>query len=100
MSHGSQRPDFGGFVTCPPPGRREPPDPRPKSGIRRPRRHQPPRQNATPARRYARKLLPFAQPPRLGSAHMALVVNVPMNTMLADLDETLQTLLKRELEHH
>ena len=31
---------------------------------------------------------------------MSLVVNVPLNTMLADLDETLQTLLKRELEAH
>jgi hypothetical protein len=31
---------------------------------------------------------------------MALVVNVPLNTMLADLDETLQTMLKRELERH
>jgi uncharacterized protein DUF4255 len=31
---------------------------------------------------------------------MALVVSVPLNTMLADLDETLRTLLKRELERH
>jgi hypothetical protein len=31
---------------------------------------------------------------------MALVVDVPLNTMLADLDETLRTLLKRELERH
>ncbi len=31
---------------------------------------------------------------------MSLVVNVPLNTMLADLDETLETLLKRELEVH
>jgi Pvc16 N-terminal domain/Carboxypeptidase regulatory-like domain len=31
---------------------------------------------------------------------MALVVNVPLNTMLADLDETLRVLLKRELERH
>jgi hypothetical protein len=31
---------------------------------------------------------------------MALVVNVPLNTMLADLDETLRTLLRRELERH
>jgi hypothetical protein len=31
---------------------------------------------------------------------MALVVTVPLNTMLADLDETLRTLLKRELEGH
>lgn len=31
---------------------------------------------------------------------MALVVNVPLNTMLADLDETLQVLLKSELESH
>jgi hypothetical protein len=31
---------------------------------------------------------------------MALVVQVPLNTMLADLDETLQTMLKRELEQH
>ena len=31
---------------------------------------------------------------------MALVVNVPLNTMLADLDESLQTMLKRELEQH
>lgn len=31
---------------------------------------------------------------------MALVVNVPLNTMLADLDETLETLLKRELAGH
>lgn len=31
---------------------------------------------------------------------MALVVTVPLNTMLADLDETLRTLLKRELEAH
>ena len=31
---------------------------------------------------------------------MALVVSVPLNTMLADLDETLRSLLKRELERH
>jgi uncharacterized protein DUF4255 len=31
---------------------------------------------------------------------MALVVNVPLNTMLADLDETLRSLLRRELERH
>jgi hypothetical protein len=31
---------------------------------------------------------------------MALVVTVPLNTMLADLDETLRSLLKRELERH
>jgi Pvc16 N-terminal domain len=31
---------------------------------------------------------------------MALIVDVPLNTMLADLDETLRTLLKRELERH
>jgi hypothetical protein len=31
---------------------------------------------------------------------MALVVTVPLNTMLADLDETLRSLLKRELEGH
>jgi Pvc16 N-terminal domain/Carboxypeptidase regulatory-like domain len=31
---------------------------------------------------------------------MALVVAVPLNTMLADLDETLRSLLKRELERH
>jgi hypothetical protein len=31
---------------------------------------------------------------------MALVVDVPLNTMLADLDETLRTLLRRELERH
>ena len=31
---------------------------------------------------------------------MALVVAVPLNTMLADLDETLRALLKRELERH
>src|SRR5215208_6605388 len=31
---------------------------------------------------------------------MALVVNVPLNTMLADLDETLRTLLRRESERH
>jgi hypothetical protein len=31
---------------------------------------------------------------------MALVVHVPLNTMLADLDETLRALLRRELEHH
>jgi hypothetical protein len=31
---------------------------------------------------------------------MGLVVAVPLNTMLADLDETLRTLLKRELERH
>jgi hypothetical protein len=31
---------------------------------------------------------------------MALVVNVPLNTMLADLDETLQTMLKQQLEQH
>jgi hypothetical protein len=31
---------------------------------------------------------------------MALVVSVPLNTMLADLDETLRALLKRELERH
>lgn len=31
---------------------------------------------------------------------MTLVVNVPLNTMLADLDETLQALLKSELETH
>ena len=31
---------------------------------------------------------------------MPLVVDVPLNTMLADLDETLRTLLQRELGHH
>jgi Pvc16 N-terminal domain len=31
---------------------------------------------------------------------MALVVDVPLNTMLADLDETLRALLRRELERH
>jgi Pvc16 N-terminal domain/Carboxypeptidase regulatory-like domain len=31
---------------------------------------------------------------------MALVVTVPLNTMLADVDETLRSLLKRELERH
>ncbi|HET8754612.1 MAG TPA: Pvc16 family protein [Solirubrobacteraceae bacterium] len=31
---------------------------------------------------------------------MALVVSVPLNTMLADLDETLRSLLKREIERH
>jgi hypothetical protein len=31
---------------------------------------------------------------------MALVVSVPLNTMLADLDETLRSLLKRELGRH
>ena len=31
---------------------------------------------------------------------MALVVEVPLNTMLADLDETLRVLLKRELARH
>ena len=31
---------------------------------------------------------------------MALVVDVPLNTMLADLDETLRVLLKRELARH
>jgi hypothetical protein len=31
---------------------------------------------------------------------MSLVVNVPLNTMLADLDETLETLLKTELATH
>jgi Pvc16 N-terminal domain/Carboxypeptidase regulatory-like domain len=31
---------------------------------------------------------------------MALVVTVPLNTMLADLDETLRSVLKRELERH
>ena len=31
---------------------------------------------------------------------MALIVDVPLNTMLADLDETLRTLLRRELERH
>ena len=31
---------------------------------------------------------------------MALVVDVPLNTMLADLDETLRVLLKRELGRH
>lgn len=31
---------------------------------------------------------------------MALLVDVPLNTMLADLDETLRTLLQRELERH
>jgi hypothetical protein len=31
---------------------------------------------------------------------MALVVAVPLNTMLADVDETLRSLLKRELERH
>jgi Pvc16 N-terminal domain len=31
---------------------------------------------------------------------MALVVSVPLNTMLADLDETLRAMLRRELEHH
>jgi Pvc16 N-terminal domain len=31
---------------------------------------------------------------------MTLVVDVPLNTMLADLDETLRALLRRELERH
>jgi hypothetical protein len=31
---------------------------------------------------------------------MALIVDVPLNTMLADLDETLRTMLRRELERH
>jgi uncharacterized protein DUF4255/carboxypeptidase family protein len=31
---------------------------------------------------------------------MALVVSVPLNTMLADLDEALRSLLKREIERH
>jgi hypothetical protein len=31
---------------------------------------------------------------------MAMVVHVPLNTMLADLDETLRSLLRRELERH
>ena len=31
---------------------------------------------------------------------MALIVDVPLNTTLADLDETLRTLLRRELERH
>jgi len=31
---------------------------------------------------------------------MAVVTTVPLNTMLADLDESLRTLLKRELERH
>jgi len=31
---------------------------------------------------------------------MALIVDVPLNTMLADLDETLRVLLKRELARH
>jgi Pvc16 N-terminal domain len=31
---------------------------------------------------------------------MALVIDVPLNTMLADLDETLRVLLKRELARH
>jgi hypothetical protein len=31
---------------------------------------------------------------------MALVVSVPLNTMLADLDETLRAMLRRELERH
>jgi hypothetical protein len=31
---------------------------------------------------------------------MALLVDVPLNTMLADLDETLRTTLQRELERH
>jgi Pvc16 N-terminal domain len=31
---------------------------------------------------------------------MALIVDVPLNTMLADLDETLRALLRRELERH
>src|SRR4029079_329765 len=31
---------------------------------------------------------------------MALVVDVPLNTMLADLDETLRVMLKRELARH
>jgi hypothetical protein len=31
---------------------------------------------------------------------MPLVVSVPLNTMLADVDETLRSLLKRELERH
>src|SRR6201993_5415964 len=31
---------------------------------------------------------------------MARVVDVPLNTAIADLDEALRTLLRRELEHH
>jgi hypothetical protein len=31
---------------------------------------------------------------------MALIVDVPLNTMLADLDETLRTMLRRDLERH
>jgi len=33
-------------------------------------------------------------------ASMGLAISVPLNTMLADLDETLRTLLRRELERH
>ena len=31
---------------------------------------------------------------------MAVVIDVPLNTCLADLDEALRTLLRRELERH
>ncbi len=31
---------------------------------------------------------------------MGLVIDVPLNTALADLDEGLRALLKQELEHH
>jgi hypothetical protein len=37
---------------------------------------------------------------RVSVGGMALVVAVPLNTMLADLDETMRSLLKRELERH
>src|SRR5438046_3515062 len=32
--------------------------------------------------------------------YMATVIDVPLNTAIADLDEALRTLLKRELERH
>src|SRR3954463_15574544 len=48
-----------------------------------------------------RNLFPRAAVTSLGSVvQMPAVVDVPLNTCLADLDEALRTLLKRELERH
>src|SRR3954452_8620145 len=48
-----------------------------------------------------RNLFPRAGATSLGSVlQMPAVVDVPLNTCLADLDEALRALLKRELERH
>ena len=49
---------------------------------------------------HGHNLFPRACAARLGSVSVPAVVDVPLNTSLADLDEALRTLLRRELERH